>query len=82
MVLMAYDFQLLWKQRRHKLLWETRFSINERSNQFDRALPAMAQYASRYFGQASNGLLRMRVPEGNVEVHEPTLIEFLSEPRK
>lgn len=81
-VLMAYDFQLLWRQRKHKLLWETRFSISERRNQFDRALPVMAQYASRYFGQPSDGLLRMRVPEGNVEVHEPTLIEFLSEPRK
>jgi hypothetical protein len=81
-VLMAYDFQLLWKQRKHKLLWETRFSISERRNQFDKALPVMAQYASRYFGQPSDGLLRMRVPEGNVEVHEPTLIEFLSEPRK
>ncbi len=81
-VLMAYDFQVLWKQRRHKLLWETRFSISAHRNQFDKALPVMAQYASRYFGQASDGLLRMRVPEGNVEVHEPTLIEFLPEPKK
>jgi hypothetical protein len=70
-VLMAYDFQLLWKQKKHKLLWETRFSINERHNQFDKALPVMAQYASRYFGQGCNGLLRTRVPEGRVEVGEP-----------
>lgn len=70
-VLMAYDFQLMWKQKKHKLLWETRFSINERHNQFDKALPVMAQYASRYFGQDSNGLLRTRVPEGRVEVGEP-----------
>jgi hypothetical protein len=70
-VLMAYDFQLMWNQKKHKLLWETRFSINERHNQFDKALPSMAEYASRYFGKDSNGLLRSRLPEGQVEVGEP-----------
>jgi hypothetical protein len=70
-ILMAYDFQLMWKQKKHRLLWETRFSINERHNQFDRVLPLMAEYASRYFGQDSNGLLRARVPEGRVDVGEP-----------
>ena len=69
-VLMAYDFQLVWKEKKHKLLWETRFSINERHNQFDKALPVMAQSASQYFGQPSNGLLRTRVPEGRVNVGE------------
>jgi hypothetical protein len=67
-VLMAYDFQLIWKQKKHKLLWQTRFSISERRNAFDRALPLMAQYASKYFGQDSHGLLRERVPEGRVEI--------------
>lgn len=81
-VLMAYDFRLLWKEKKHRLLWETRFSISERHNQFDKALPVMARYASQYFGQPSKGLVRNRVPEGHVEVREPTLIEFLSEPRK
>ena len=81
-VLMAYDFQLMWKQKKHKLLWETRFSINERRNQFDRALPVMAEYASRYFGQPSKGLLRIRVPEGRVDVGKPTLVEYLFGPGK
>jgi hypothetical protein len=81
-VLMAYDFQRLWKQKKHKLLWETRFSIRERSNQFDKALPAMAQYASKYFGVSSDGLVRERFPQGNVEVGTPSLIEFLSDPKK
>jgi hypothetical protein len=72
----------MWKQKKHKLLWETRFSINERHNQFDRALPALAQYASKYFGQPSNGLLRSRVADGNVEIGEPTLIQFLTDPKK
>ena len=71
-VLMAYDFQMLMKDRKHRLLWETRFSIDQNRNEFDRALPVMAQYASRYFGQDSKGLLGARVPEGRVEVGEPT----------
>jgi len=81
-VLMAYDFQLLWKEKKHKLLWETRFSISERHNEFDRALPVMARYASQYFGQPSKGLERTRVPEGTVEVKPPTLIELLTDPKK
>ncbi len=76
-VLMAYDFELLWKEKRHTLLWETRFSIDQHHNEFNKALPAMAQYASQYFGEDSHGLLRMRVPEGNVDVRAPTLIELL-----
>ena len=81
-VLMAYDFQLLWKEKKHKLLWETRFSIGERHNAFDKALPVMVRYASQYFGQNSNGLLRTRVPEGTVQVKDPTLIEFIPDPGK
>lgn len=62
-VLMAYDFQLMWKQKKHKLLWETRFSIREHRNDFDKQLPAMVQYAARYFGQDSNGLVRKPLPK-------------------
>jgi hypothetical protein len=69
-VLMAYDFQLLWKQKKHKLLWETRFSIREANHQFDRDLPSMAQYASQYFGQDSHGLVRKQVPLGHVDIGE------------
>jgi hypothetical protein len=75
-VLMAYDFQTLWKDKKHRLLWETRFSINERRNAFDRALPAMASYASRYFGEPSHGLIREEIPEGHVNVGEPRLVEY------
>jgi hypothetical protein len=81
-VLMAYDFRLLWKEKKHKLLWETRFSIRERSNQFDKALPAMAQYASKYFGVSSDGLVRERLPTGDVKVGAPSMIEFVPDPKK
>jgi hypothetical protein len=80
-VLMAYDFQLMWKEKKHKLLWETRFSINEGHNRFDRALPVLTQYASQYFGQPSNGLVRSRVLDGKVEIGEPTLIQFVDDPK-
>jgi hypothetical protein len=81
-VLMAYDFQILQNQKKHKLVWETRFSINQPRNDFGKALPLMASYASRYFGQDSNGLVRKPVVNGHVEVGEPTLIELLSGPKK
>jgi hypothetical protein len=67
-VLMAYDFQLMWKDRKHKLLWETRFSIREHVNAFDKQLPAMALGASKYFGKDSNGLNHDALPEGLVEL--------------
>jgi hypothetical protein len=80
-VLMAYDFQIMRTHRVHKLLWETRFSLNERSNNFTEALPAMARTASRYFGQDSNGLVRKPIRNGHVEVGQPTLIEMLFPPK-
>ncbi|HEY4989290.1 MAG TPA: hypothetical protein VII09_05750 [Opitutaceae bacterium] len=67
-VLMAYDFQILWKQKKHKLLWETRFSIRQRHHNFDKDLPSMAQYASQYFGQDSHGLIHKEIPQGRVDI--------------
>jgi hypothetical protein len=73
-VMMAYDFQLMWKEKKHKLLWETRFSIREQGNDFARMLPAMSRYASQYFGQDSHGLIRRAIPEGNVEIGVPEML--------
>ena len=70
-VLMAYDYQALWKQRKHSLLWVTRFSVRERGADFEKLLPSMVGYASQYFGQDSHGLLRRPLPEGHVEIGEP-----------
>jgi hypothetical protein len=81
-VLMAYDFPLLWKQKKHKLLWETRFSVNERSNSFDKALPMMAQYASRYFGHPTDGLLRSQVQDGQVEIGAIKSLGEVAPPQK
>jgi hypothetical protein len=73
-VLMAYDFQMLWKEKKHKLLWETRFSIREQGNDFRKMLPSMSKYASQYFGQDSHGLIREAIPEGNVEIGVPKTV--------
>ncbi len=81
-VLMAYDFPILWKQKKHKLLWETRFSVNERNNAFDKALPLMAKYASRYFGRPTGGLLRTPVQDGQVEIGEVKSLGAVEAPQK
>jgi len=81
-VLMAYDFQFLWKEKKTKLLWETRFSIRQRHHEFDKALPSMAQYASQYFGQDSRGLVRKEIPLGHVEVGQVKSLGEVEAPAK
>lgn len=81
-VLLAYDFQSLLERKERKLLWETRFSIPERRNEFDKQLAAMAQSASRYFGQDSQGLLRKPLPATNVTFGELKVIGVEPEAKK
>ena len=66
-VLMAYDFQLL-KRNKHKLVWETRFSLRETGHDFGKEFPMMAKQAAEYFGQNSHGIVRTLVPEGHVDI--------------
>ncbi|HUJ44283.1 MAG TPA: hypothetical protein VLW52_11815 [Opitutaceae bacterium] len=79
-VLLAYDFQLLWKQKTHKLLWETRFSIRQRHHDFDKQMAAMELDASKYFGQDSHGLIRERLRDTNVTIGQPEVLQY--EPEK
>jgi hypothetical protein len=69
-VLLAYDFQILLQHKQRKLLWETRFSIPERRNDFSKQLAAMAEAASRFFGQNSEGLVHKPLREGHVILGE------------
>jgi hypothetical protein len=69
-VLMAYDFQRLWKEKKPVLLWETRFSIREDGDDFDKHLAAMAGSAAAYFGENSGKLVHKPLPEGHVDVGE------------
>jgi TonB family protein len=66
--LVAYDFQLLWKEKVRKVLWVTRYSIREHRNEFDRDLPAISLYASQFFGQDSHGFVVKRIADGRVDV--------------
>jgi hypothetical protein len=73
-VLKAYDFRTLVREKKMKLLWETRFSIRERGNRFDEQLAGMTKYAAQFFGQDSGHLIRRTVREGKVEVGTPTVV--------
>jgi hypothetical protein len=81
-VLMAYDFPLLLKEKKHKLVWETRFSVRANRHDFGEDLAAMAKYASRYFGEDTNGLVRKPIPEGNVKVGELKNLGVVPETRE
>jgi hypothetical protein len=81
-VLMAYDFQLLWKDKKHKLLWEARFSIRQRNHQFNNDLAAIAQYASQFFGEDSGGLVRKEIPVGHVEIGTLKTVDENEAPKK
>jgi len=74
-ILRAYDFQSAWKQKKLTMLWETRFSLSERRHDFERDLPGMAQDAALYFGRDSYGLVLKPIPEGHVQVGEPTAVD-------
>jgi hypothetical protein len=70
-VLRAFDLRAATREKKLKLLWETRLSLSQRRHDFEKELPEMAQYASIYFGQDSHGLVRKSIPEGRVEIGEP-----------
>jgi hypothetical protein len=69
-VLLAYDFPRLAEHHEKKLLWETRFSIPQRRNDFGQQLEAMAESAARYFGKDSQGLVRKSLHDGRVDLGE------------
>jgi hypothetical protein len=77
---MACDFHLIWKEKKHKLLWETRFSIHQRHHDLYKDLPAMAKYASQYFGQETHGLIHDSLPSASVEIGDVNSLGSVSEP--
>ena len=76
-VLLAYDNKTI-SQRKPKLLWEARLSISQHNNLFDKRLGALAENASAYFGQNSNGLRHKAVPVGFVHIGPIRSLEFPS----
>jgi hypothetical protein len=76
-VLMVYDFQMMWKSKKTKLLWETRYSIRNRGNDFEKQLAAMTGEASKYFGQNTGGLVRKALPSGRVDIGEQRVLDYV-----
>jgi hypothetical protein len=67
-VVSAFDYPSLVKDKKSKFLWEVRFSIREHGTAFDERLQGMAAVASAYFGRDSAGLHHETLPEGKVEI--------------
>jgi len=72
-ILQAYDFQTALKEKKQKLLWTTRFSINAKGRAFDKELRDMALASAKLFGSDSKSLKRSLTP-GHVEFGE---LEYL-----
>ncbi len=81
-ILRAYDFHLMWKDKKQKLLWEIRYSIRAHDHLFEEALVSMTNMASRYFGQPSKGLVRKEVPVGRVNLADPVYKEYIEPAEK
>jgi hypothetical protein len=79
-VLTAFDYQALVKQKKQKFLWEVRFSIREHGTAFDSNLGAMVAKASDYFGRNSGGLQHLELPAGNVELGQIRSLGVVSNP--
>ncbi len=82
-VLMAYDFQFMRKEKKPKLLWITRLSIRSPGNNFTEALPALAIAGAEVYGRNLDGLERIKVrdlPGGQVTLGELKVIGVEEKP--
>ncbi|MDQ8204034.1 hypothetical protein [Pelagicoccus sp. SDUM812003] len=77
-ILQAFDFQELLKNKKKNLLWVTRFSIRSKGRSFDEELAEMARAASGSFGQNS-GKLRRRLMPGDISMGEIEMVEMNEE---
>jgi hypothetical protein len=66
-VLKAYDFQAARKEKKLKLLWESRFSLRQQGVDFVAELPAMSRFAALTFGRETRGIVRPENLKGTVE---------------
>ena len=62
-ILQAYDFPKMWKEKKKVLLWTTRFSIRAKGRRFDEELQNMALAASPVFGSDTDLKRGLRPPE-------------------
>jgi hypothetical protein len=74
-VLLAYDFQSLWRAKQKKLLWQTRLSISAHRADFREQLAGMLRTAAPYFGRDSGRLVREPMPAMSVRLGEMKVVE-------
>jgi len=72
----AYDFRLLSREGKRRLLWQVRVSVRSPGNNFVDSLVPMLKVASRYSGQDSGKLARIEESKGTVEMGD---LKFLGE---
>jgi hypothetical protein len=68
-ILLAYDYQVMRREKKSKLLWITRLSIRGPGNNFKEALPALALAGAQAYGRDLADLERIKVrdlPDGKV----------------
>jgi len=68
-ILQAYDFQMMLKEKTRKLLWTTRFSVSAKGHSFDEELRNMAMASVGLFGSDSKTLKR-GLDSSRVEIGE------------
>jgi hypothetical protein len=73
-VLKAYDFQELRQHKHKKLLWLTRYNIRQAGSRFDEQLVDMTRYASQFFGQNPDRLIRRHLAEPDIRVGTPVVV--------
>lgn len=59
-VLMAYDYQALKKQKTQQLRWVTRLSVRSPGNNFTEALPVLSKAGSHVFGHNLDGMVHIK----------------------
>jgi hypothetical protein len=81
-VLMAYDYQAMKKEKQSKLLWTTRLSVRTAGNNFTEALPVLAQAGSHVFGKQVDGLVHAKanMREGRVTFGEMKVLGVVENP--
>jgi hypothetical protein len=82
-ILLAYDYQALLKERKTRLLWTTRLSMQSPGMNFHEGVAHMTTMGSHIFGGQSKGVqVELPVPrEGKVTIGEPRVLG-LAEPER
>lgn len=84
-VLMAYDYQFMKREKKPKLAWVTRLSIRGPGNNFTEALPALALAGAEVYGRNLDSLERIKVrdlPGGEVIMGDLKVIGVEETPKE